>query len=336
MEAVEKSTKASFLVRLLKRLLSISLLVTILGFLAYRAFPGILKLLTAKLAIHYEYLILAVFAWIISVLLAVLVWHDIIRRLGATRPNYLFDLQVYAASAVARKIPGTIWYAVGRLAVYQAKGVARRPVILGLAVEMAMFSFSAVGTLMIGISIGMPLPTWLDRNLLWFGILPLTLICVVLVGPRVIQWAIHFRRGAAALETSQGLVISSLDMLRWFVLEAGVISLGATMTYLILLSFDPASGASFAGLLGAYSLAIALGPLAMWLPGDIGLRDGFIYLALQGQAGGDLAALTTLGFRVMVSALEIGFGLVAAALLSRQLDLRDLNLLTGMKKRVKP
>jgi len=338
MDEGKKSSGRVYIERVLKRLLSFALLTAILGFLVYRAFPSIMKLLTSGMVIHLEYMVLAAVTWIFSVLLAVLVWHDILRRLGVSNPQYFFDLQVYAASAVARKIPGTLWYAVGRLAAYQARGVGRRPVILGLAVEMALFSLSAVGTLMASIAIGMPVPDWLNRELLWVVVLPLTLTCVILVGPRLIQWAVRYRRShsageAAGLDSSQGLVISSLDMLRWFILEASVIALNAVMVHLILLAFDPMARVSFAGLLGAYSLATALGPVAMWLPGDIGLRDGFIYLALQGQTGQDLAALTTLGFRLLVSALEIGFGLLSIALLSQQLDPQKINILSFKNRR---
>lgn len=326
--------RTSTLSRWLKRLLSLAILIGVLGYLVYRAYPAVLNLLTSGARFYAQYAALGALSWMVGTFVAIVVWHDMLKRMGASSDLW-FDLQVFLASSVARKIPGTLWYALGRLAAYQARGVPRRPVILSLAVEMAMQSLSALGVLVLTAALGMPLPAWLDRNLMFFVVLPLVLVGVVGLGPRLIRWMVRFRRSPQSEPdlAQESLRISGWDTLRWFVLEGFVLTCGAAIAYGVLFSFDPHTSVQFVRVLGAYSMAIALGPLAMWLPGDIGLRDGFIYLVLQSEAGASTAALTALAFRLLVSALEIGFGILAAALLSRQLDLRNINLLTGMKKR---
>jgi hypothetical protein len=325
----------AILLRWVKRLLSLAIFLGVLGYLVYRAYPGVVNLLTSGAQFHFEYAVFSVMCWVVGTFVAAVVWHDMLRGTGAVTSLW-FDLQVFLASSVARKIPGTLWYALGRLAAYQAIGIPRRPVLLSLVIEMAMHSASAVGVLIFSAALGMPLPAWLDRNLLFFVVFPVVMGGVGLLGPRLIGVAVRFRRQPGMDLSAEGLQISGWDTLRWFGLEAFVIVCGAGVAFGILLAFDPHTPAQFSQVLGAYSLAIALGPVAMWLPGDIGLRDGFLYLALQSTAGGSIAALTALAFRLLVSALEIGFGLLAVANLSRQLDLGKINLFTGATRRSGP
>jgi uncharacterized membrane protein YbhN (UPF0104 family) len=86
----------------------------------------------------------------------------------------------------------------------------------------------------------------------------------------------------------------------------------------------------FSTISGALSIAIALGPIAMWLPGDIGLKDGFLYIGLSSIIGGSLAAVVTLLWRLWGTLLELIFGGLAGIALSY--DIKKLNMTINAQK----
>jgi hypothetical protein len=74
---------------------------------------------------------------------------------------------------------------------------------------------------------------------------------------------------------------------------------------------------SYFSVLVAWGGAVALGPLAMWLPSDVGLKDGVMYAILSPRIGGNEAALAVLFWRIWGSVLEITFGSIGVLTLGK-------------------
>jgi glycosyltransferase 2 family protein len=300
------------------RLAGLLIAVVIFSFLINRAIQGVQQLLETGVQFTPEYLGISFACQFIGVLLAAAVWSNILRRLGVVS-NYLFDLQTFCVSAIARKIPGIVWYAVGRLAIYHTISAPKPLVIIALIIESVVIALGGLVTLGISIQTGLFTSPGLDVRFLLIGI-PLIILAVSLLTPLVIRKGVEKAR-----QRNQDTIIPDFipitffDTLRWIVAEAGVVILAAGVPYFLMKSIDSTVEVPFFAMLGAVSVSVAIGPFAVWFPGDIGLKDGFIYLALSPWTDSPFAALITLVARLWLSLLEITLGLIFGLALARRI-----------------
>jgi hypothetical protein len=300
------------------RLIGVLIAAVIFTFLVIRAVQGVRQL--AETGIHFtpEYLAISFACQFIGVLLAAAVWSNILRRLGVVS-NYFFDLLTFCVSAIARKIPGMVWYAVGRLAIYHTISAPRPLVIIALIIESIVVALGGLVTLGISIQTGIFTSPGLDQRLMLVGI-PLIILVASILTPFLIRKGIERARKRDRDATIPDfLPVTFLDTLRWIVAESGVVLLAAGVPYFLMKSIDATVEVPFFAMLGAISLSVTIGPFAVWLPGDIGLKDGFIYLALSPWTSSPFAALVTLAARLWLSFLEITLGLVFGIALARRL-----------------
>jgi hypothetical protein len=140
-----------------------------------------------------------------------------------------------------------------------------------------------------------------------------------LAAPAVIQLLIRMTQGKSSPIASQSpMKINFLTSFIWLVGEIGVVVLAGGVGYFLVKSIELPDSIPYSSILRAFSLSVALGPISVWLPGDIGLRDGIMYLALKPYTSASIAALITLIYRFWLSALEILFGFVAGVSFKRR------------------
>lgn len=309
----------------LARLVSLALAVLVFGFLGFRAFQAIRQLDGTQLSFSPGYLLLSFLCQSVGVMLAAWIWSDILSHLGL-RSRYLFDLETFTATALARKIPGTLWYAVGRVAIYSARGLSKSRVILAIAVESVMIALgglvnlaASVGSNFFAIP-GLEGPLF-SPQVTAFVIIPAVLVLSSILSPILIRSVLRRTqpKDGQPEAPAEPLQVSFWDTLRWVAGETVVVILATGVGFFFMKSIDSTSPAPFTAMLGAVSLSTTIGPLAMWLPGDIGLKDGFLYLALSPWISSSFAALVTLTWRIWLSFLEIGMGLAGWLALQKQI-----------------
>lgn len=303
-----------------KTIVGVAFAVVVFGYLAWRAYQGVQQLSQTGVHFSSNRLLLSLACQAAGVLLAAAVWSDILHRLGV-QTDYLFDLQVFCASAVARKLPGTVWYAVGRIALYDRTRCPKHPIIIALIIEATTVALA--GLVAFGISLGTGLiqvPGTSDTD--YLSVLVAVLVtAAVLVQPFAVRFLIRRTSSKAKGEfDEQYMSVHFGETLRWLIGEMGVVTLGAAVSFFSMKSIDVSMPIPFFSVLGAWGLAVAIGPIAMWLPGDIGLKDGFMYIALSTFISGPLAAVATLAWRLWVTLLELLFGLLSAVNLSRSIS----------------
>lgn len=301
-----------------KRILSLLLAVSFFSFLGVRAYQGIQELSQAKVEFSPEYLILSFLCQFFGVLLAASVWSDILSKLYV-KSSYRLDLEVFCVSALARKIPGTVWYAIGRLAIYSLEGFAKAPVIIGLAIEAIALSLGGAISLSLSLGLGMVSFEWLNENIFWI-VTPVLILTVSILGPKVIDFAV--KRTQKQNPVIKGTSIHQINffaILRWLFGEAGVAAFAGGVAYFVLKSILPDSTVPYGAVLGAFSMSMAIGPIAMWLPGDIGIKDGLMYLVLISWIPSSQAAVVVLAWRIWLSIMEIFIGLVAGISISKRI-----------------
>ena len=72
-----------------------------------------------------------------------LAWRAILRRMGYPLP-LLRSLRIYFYSGLAKYIPGSIWYAVGRVMLAQQAGVPKMVTTVSIALETALITVSSI------------------------------------------------------------------------------------------------------------------------------------------------------------------------------------------------
>ena len=301
-----------------KYLIGFLLTSVVFGYLLVMAYKGIQQLLKTEIHFDLVFLAISLACQFMGVLLAAGVWDNILRRLDVAS-GYLFDLQTFCLSTIARKLPGFIWSAVSRVAMYKYESWPAYLVILAVVVESIMLAFGGLVALVIGIFAGaINLPVIINHVLVIL-VITILILGVGWLGPLAIRFAVkRINKSAKDGEDAQLMKVGFWDILRWLIGETMVIVLGAGVAFFLIKATDANTRVPFAAIVGAWGLAVALGPLTDWLFADLGLKFGIMYLALSPFLGGPMAAVLTLAWRLWVSLLEILFGLVAGITISKK------------------
>jgi hypothetical protein len=281
----------------------------VFSYLIYRAYHGITDIIRNGIHFDFGYLLLSFACQMVGVALAALVWSNIIHRLNV-KSSYLFDYEAFCTSAVARKIPGTVWYAIGRMFLYDYRyKTSKSLIMIAVLIEAVMISMGGLVSLGINIIAGFAQVSWVNNKLILFVFIPVLVLVTAILSPKIIRFAISRTEKKQDLHENIEIPrIKPLDTLLWIVGETIVAFFAAGVGYFVLKSIINNAPVPFTSVSGALSIAIALGPIAIWLPGDIGLKDGFLYLALSNSIGGSMAAVVTLAWRIWVTILELLLG----------------------------
>jgi uncharacterized membrane protein YbhN (UPF0104 family) len=300
---------------------TISLLVLV--FLVIRAYAGLRQFLEAGIVLHYKYLLISLSFQTIGVLVVSAVWGAILARVGIMT-GYFYNLRVYCVSALARKLPGVVWYAVGRLVLYNWKVPHSAPTVtIALAIEVISLSLSGIILFIFSTTTGLiQIPGVNPSNQLLF-LLSILIILAILFGPRLIQWGTRkIRERSVTSNEVDDLSIGPFDAIKWLTGDMITIAMGAGVIYFLIRAINPDLQVPYVALLGVWALTLAIAPFVIWIPASYLLGDGLLYLVLTLYAGDSMAALITLTWRLWAILLELGFGLISGISLGKTGDLR--------------
>jgi len=248
----------------------------------------------------------------VALFLSVLTWHAIIRCLAGFT-DFTTNARVYLYSAIAKRLPGVVWYIASRLYLYQQEGIAKTITSTGLALETAMMIVAGMvvylGSLLLGqwglLGGGSP---WL-----WLGLAPLL---VVMVQPSLLIRAVNavlVRLGRARLEVR----VRRQDSLLWVALYAANWVAGGLSLYFLTLAIHPLPAAALFDVVGIVALSGVLSLIAFFVPGGWGIREVSLTLALRPYLPLPLALAVPLLFRLWLIVGEIFWVGVSMALSSR-------------------
>lgn len=301
-----------FLKSSLVRLVSLFIALLVFLYIGIRAYQGTRKVLAQGIEFSVQSLILSLVCQTVGVLLAVALWRLMLGWVGQ-EVDFKFHLQAFCISAIAKKIPGTVWYAIGRVFMYDRLiGGGKSQVVAALALEIA--SMSSAGFIVLGL--GVASGQFILTSLYSFEIIAIFLVVVgiilMLLSPifvRLIHRIVQ-RKWSVSERIDKNQPVPPLRSILWVLGEICVVFLGSGASFFAIRAMSIMDHVSYFSVLVAWGGAVALGPLAMWLPSDIGLKDGVMYVILSSQMGGDEAALAVLFWRIWGSILEIVFGLI--------------------------
>ncbi len=118
----------------------------------------------------------------INLILMSLVWFKIMTYLGYTNSPKV-HLKVYLISNFLKRIPGTIWYVIGRAKLYETSAIPKRLTTIASGIEFAMLILSsfAVGLIFL-------LNKFLEQQKLFWIAIIIFIIGLIVVNPKTIEW----------------------------------------------------------------------------------------------------------------------------------------------------
>lgn len=213
-------------------------------------------------------------------------WNRIMGQLGGVY-RFRTNARIYCLSNLSKRIPGAIWYMVGRVHFYQGEGVRTSVTLAGTALETVLLAATGIVTVLFVQPFAQT--QWSFRLGAALLVLPIALI---ILQPPVFNRIVHFfldRLGSdAQVEISyRGLFpVFAAYLAGWILPGIGL--------YMLVTSFYPLPWKMLPDIVGAWALAGTMGLLvATFLLGS-GVREitlSFLLVAHMPQPMAVLAAV---------------------------------------------
>jgi glycosyltransferase 2 family protein len=204
-------------------------------------------------------------------------WWTTMRLLGYPLP-FGRSVRIIYHSALARYLPGQVWYAVSRVYLAEREGVPRLVTAVSIGIETAMIVVGAVLVSALSLSVWHAAPVWL-------GAIILAAFLGVVLQPRLLFGALNrvlVRLGRTPIEVR----LSSRDMARlvwpytlnWLVYAIMAFALTASLYPTLSWTQAPAVG-------GLITAAWLIGFLTIIVPQGLVVREGLIFTFLTTLVG---------------------------------------------------
>lgn len=267
----------------------------------------------ARLSIDWRWLGLASLLALLYRYWAVSVWRVILRALGTRQlPPYRVMAQVFAKAWMARYIPGTVTWVVGRIYLASRYGISVSRLMVSSLLEggMQVVAGIVVSLLLIGIGGHVNVIAWPVKVLA----VVLALIGLVTLLPPIFNrlLALAYRLLKKG-EAHDELKINGRAVWQSFLLFAFGSLITGTANFFLAHSVVPGIGLhSYLFLVGTFGLAGALGIAVPFLPSGIGVRDGVQLVLLSLIMPKEAALAVTVLSRLWSLAVDIIFFVIAA------------------------
>ena len=208
-------------------------------------------------------------------------------------------LGIYGSTALGKYIPGGVWHFVGRFAVYRAKGLNSKQTLRAFILENIWMLSAA---LVVGLAALLfyrldLLNAWLDLNLsagIAIGLFILVL-CLWIAGLILV-------RGFIGRQTQMSIRPV------WQVALAGVLLwIFAGLSFFVMFEAFPLQ--DFGLFVGGYAISWAVGYLAVFAPGGVGIRETMLVLVFASIGSAAQISVYAAMNRIIWVAAELLFGL---------------------------
>jgi len=226
---------------------------------------------------------LAIFAVILfsRPVLSMLGWRWLVLKLGGPLLPFTQAVRVYYAASLSRYLPGTVWYAVGRVALGERAGVSRMVGSLSVLLETAFVTFSGLLISPLALAATPLLDTAGKLQLFAAAYAVFVLAALALMWRSdlffaLLNWGLKRigRQPVAVRLTFRDLLLLNLPYLASWLLYALMSYLLTAAVYPLPFDYAPTVGASFVA-------AWAVGFLTFIAPNGLGVREGTLVFLLS-------------------------------------------------------
>lgn len=254
-----------------------------------------------------------------SLVIAAWIWGDIMRAMGS-RVSMRRHMNIYATTYLARLLPGTIWFVVGRGMLYQEEGESARLSSVASGAEMTLMMMAgAVVTAVSGLALltqgaralqtG---PEAIGQNSLLGAAVAIgvvTLLCAVVLHPAVQRWVLR------RLRLADTPPLRPRSAIKWLLLFCINWLVGAAIVYMnARVLWGGTSSLSLWWVIFAWSLVGTLSFLILFLPTNFGFSEIGLSLLLSAVMPSSVAVLVAVITRIVqVVYAAIACAMIAAA-----------------------
>lgn len=250
-------------------------------------------LLARPLSVNWLALLGSFIVYVIDLILAVIAWHLIVRRLLGI-DDWRKNTRIYLGTLLARRLPGSIWHIVGRVQLYAQSGIPKAATSVSGAVDFVVF-FVAGGTLYLA------LWPWLrGQEFSGWVLLSLVPLGSLLLFPNIVVW---ITRRVSRQDVARP--VRRRDMIGWLLSQITVWLFGGVVLYLLILSIYPLPIDYIVATLGAGILATMVGMIAAFTPVGLGLRELTLSALLLPFVPAPYNVIAAVGTRVILTLYDL-------------------------------
>lgn len=235
------------------------------------------------------------------------IWRLSLLAIGE-KVHWKTAFRVYAASNLAKYIPGNVFQFVGRYSLARIEGISRQSIFISLGLETAIMLGTAA---LLAIPSAIIFGKWefLEDVLKRSPILLIILASVSLIGLYFIKYKIpSIVIKAVRLTKLLPITLSSLiNLIIWF-----IYGLSICLVYSLLWPESP--GISVYFFAWGFAAAWMAGYLVPGSPGGLGIREAVLYAIFSTTIGGGVAATLFIVMRLNSIAADIGIYLMTIPL----------------------
>lgn len=216
-----------------------------------------------KIFIGFNFSVLgyAIFFYVIALSFASLNWLVIITSFF-NKINWKQHIRIYLTTLAARRLPGTIWYIGGRIALYKSMHCSATIISLASGIELILGLITSLFLSLLILPLGLNLP----QNSFYYLIFLLILLLILLQPKFIIIFLKKINRPISS-------EIKFRDTLKWFLSNLCLKIASGFMVAIIATGFLKLDFNEFILVIGAWALSSAISSLAIFLPSNFGITE---------------------------------------------------------------
>lgn len=264
--------------------------------------------------ILWRYLLLALPASLMSRLLFVFGWRQILAHYGRRQPDFPTLNNIYATTWLARYVPGKVLYYLGKIHLAVRHGVTKEDAALSSLLEVAL-------QLGVGLLVGLAL-VLASGEVASLGLAAVVITIGLLAATAIGLSPAVFNRGLRLL--SRRLRQATIDeshfvdrrlLARLVAIYGGVHVLSGVPVFLVLKSIEPGVALSvFPFVTGVVILSGVLGSVALFAPSGIGVRETVQLAMLPAVVSGEVALVFAVVLRIWAILVDLLYWAISAAI----------------------
>lgn len=280
--------------KLIKWVLAVGVLLLSTSVLAYFVYRERDVLLTYDWSLDWRYIAAAFCTMMLALVLPSYVWTNLMQTLGNELPA-VAHVRAYFITHVARRLPGTIWYLLGRNYIYKQHGESMRLVTVASGVEFVIGVSSGA---FVSLLFARYIWTEFSRLSLLFLIAALAL-GVVTTHPRTIGW------GMAKMQLVMMPQIRYRSIIKWFLIYAVLWVFGGVILFFTANALTDIDVSHLPYVIASWCLVGTMSYLVFFLPTNLGITEVGLSFLLAAIMPSSMAVLVAVFFRLLLIAFEI-------------------------------